>query len=169
MLFPGHQTFKPLEPSPALMRETFLAAITERWDDEPVGKCGRMGSDAAEVPRCLASKGVDTQHLTPTPGIPSGRAMVCVDQHGENSIVVIPGANTASTRKHATFPVLNASPVTPAAAALAGLPDVVIVNEHERPLLPGTNNPCVTLGPQERKPPRGPEHNRGALMDSTLN
>jgi ribokinase len=144
---------------------------------------GRIGADGAgqEYRQALREKGVGVQHLLQTPGMPSGRAIVCVDHRAENNIVVIPGANTALSRddvrtaeasiaaskavllqletpneaveealllarKHSVLSILNASPVTPGAAALAELADVVIVNEHERAQLPGIQNPCVTLG-----------------------
>lgn len=60
----------------------------------------RIGSDAAgkEYRTALSTRGVGVQHLLQTPGLPSGRAVVSVDQRGENSIVVIPGANSALTR-----------------------------------------------------------------------
>lgn len=144
---------------------------------------GRIGSDAAgrEYRTALSQRGVGVQHLLQTQGASSGRAVVCVDLRGENSIVVIPGANAALSRddiraaeasiaaskvvllqletpgdaieealllarKHSVLSILNASPVTPMAVALAQLADVVIVNEHEQAQLPGIQNPCVTLG-----------------------
>jgi ribokinase len=144
---------------------------------------GRVGSDAAgmDYRTALSQKNIGVQDVLQTPGMSSGRAVVCVDQRGENSIVVIPGANTALTpddisnaeasiaasnvvllqletpgdavyealvlaRRHSVLSILNASPVTPTAVALAQLADVVIVNEHERAQLPDIQNPCVTLG-----------------------
>lgn len=61
---------------------------------------GRVGMDEGGrmYREALSARGVDVQHVQRTPGAESGRAIVCVDGHGENSIVVIPGANTALSK-----------------------------------------------------------------------
>lgn len=55
---------------------------------------GRLGTDdlADTIHRILTSSGVDLTHVR---GIddPTGQAFVAVDAHGENSIIVAPGAN----------------------------------------------------------------------------
>lgn len=60
---------------------------------------GAVGDDAfaADLERSVSEAGVDVSGLRRTDG-PSGIAAVTVDRHGENSIVVVPGANaTMST------------------------------------------------------------------------
>lgn len=50
-------------------------------------------------------------HLTPVPDLPTGQAFVTVDGRGENSIVVIPGANTRLSRDTVTAAAAEASVV----------------------------------------------------------
>jgi len=62
---------------------------------------GAVGGDAmaAELLDALGARGVDTTSIVIRPGIATGRAVVCVDDSGENSIVVLSGANdTLDTR-----------------------------------------------------------------------
>ncbi len=47
----------------------------------------------------LKSAGVDTRALQLREGVPTGVALITVDAGGENSIVVVPGANAALTRE----------------------------------------------------------------------
>ncbi|GAC1513768.1 MAG: ribokinase [Chloroflexota bacterium] len=56
---------------------------------------GRLGQDTygRELRASLEKAGVITDHLIIDPENPTGMAMITVDAHGENSIVVIPGAN----------------------------------------------------------------------------
>lgn len=60
----------------------------------PVHMIGRVGSDAfgRELLESLEKAGVDTNPVCISPG-PSGIAMIEVQQGGQNSIVVAPGAN----------------------------------------------------------------------------
>ncbi|HRE99278.1 MAG TPA: ribokinase [Pirellulaceae bacterium] len=57
---------------------------------------GRVGDDAYGVSLCaaLSAAGVDVSQVTTTPGS-SGLALIGVDDVGENSIVILPGANGA--------------------------------------------------------------------------
>ncbi len=59
---------------------------------------GAVGNDdaATELVADLSAAGVDTSHLSVVSG-PSGTAVVVVDDAGENSIVVAPGANDSLT------------------------------------------------------------------------
>ncbi|WP_422332946.1 ribokinase [Rhodococcus sp. (in: high G+C Gram-positive bacteria)] len=59
---------------------------------------GAVGSDtfALELRQTLVEADVDTAHLREVEG-PSGIASITVDAAGENSIVVVPGANSAVT------------------------------------------------------------------------
>src|SRR5688572_20213441 len=60
---------------------------------------GRVGADdfGQGLLAGLRENGVATDHLTVTPEAPSGCAMILVDDRGENSIVVSPGANARVT------------------------------------------------------------------------
>ena len=60
---------------------------------------GRVGDDAfgARLREGLSAEGVGVDHVTVTPGVASGCAMILVDGRGENSIVVSPGANARLT------------------------------------------------------------------------
>ncbi len=60
-----------------------------------VAMVGRVGDDASgQVLRdALDGDGVDTSALLTTPGVPSGVALIAVQEDGDNAIVVSPGAN----------------------------------------------------------------------------
>lgn len=60
-----------------------------------VAMVGCVGADelGEQMRSNLAAAGVDTQHVRTT-GAPTGAAYVSVDDHGENAIVVVAGANT---------------------------------------------------------------------------
>lgn len=60
---------------------------------------GRVGADdfGRRLLAGLRENGVATGHVTVTPEVPSGCAMILVDDRGENSIVVSPGANARVT------------------------------------------------------------------------
>lgn len=62
----------------------------------PVHMIGRVGSDAfgKELLESLEKVGVDTRRVRISPG-PSGIAIIEVQQGGQNSIVVAPGANAS--------------------------------------------------------------------------
>ncbi len=57
---------------------------------------GQLGDDAAgrALREVVRSEGIDDQLLFTHPVLPTGRAMIWVDRHAENSILVIPGANS---------------------------------------------------------------------------
>ena len=56
---------------------------------------GAVGHDGAELVRALAAEGIDTQDVVRVDEQSSGHAVVLVDDHGENSIVVLAGTNLA--------------------------------------------------------------------------
>lgn len=62
----------------------------------PVALIGAVGSDpaTADLARRLAAEGVNVERLATVDG-PAGQAIVFVDSHGENSIVILAGANAA--------------------------------------------------------------------------
>jgi ribokinase len=61
----------------------------------PCRLIGRIGDDnfAQRLLAALQAAKVDTTHVIPTKKTPSGVALIVVDRHGENSIVVAGGAN----------------------------------------------------------------------------
>ena len=121
---------------------------------------GALGTDPAgdRLRAVLHSDGIGDR--TTTIDIPTGRAMILVDEHGENSIVVIPGANarleplvhvpdatvvlaqleiplatvtavlTAARASGATT-ILNPAPATDLSPTLVAVCDVIVPNEHE--------------------------------------
>jgi ribokinase len=136
-----------------------------------VGFVGAFGDDDAgrTLRAVAAAEGIDLAAATIREGAPTGRALITVDADGENSIVVIPGANATlspdvgpeskvvlaqlevptatvtaalrAARAAGARTVLNPAPVPP-----GGLPDdliaccdVVIPNEHELELLGGVD------------------------------
>lgn len=91
-----------------------------------VAFAGAVGSDdaGAAYRRRLADLGIDVAALVTVDG-PSGHALVQVDEGGENSIVVIPGANAA----------VNDAEGSPAMRAVAELaPGDVLLMQLEVPL-----------------------------------
>ncbi|MCI1787214.1 MAG: ribokinase [Actinomyces sp.] len=75
-----------------------------------------VGDDGREALHLLASYGLDTAHVLRRPG-PTGRALITLTPDGQNSIVVIPGANAA----------LEAGAATDIVGRTAGPGDVVLV------------------------------------------
>jgi ribokinase len=59
----------------------------------PVFHAGKVGSDGEPLIACLKSAGVDTTHIGMIESKPSGHAMIQVDRHGQNSIIIHGGAN----------------------------------------------------------------------------
>ena len=55
---------------------------------------GATGADGGWMRAELAADGVDCRHVANLPGA-SGHAIITVDRHGENAIVLFPGANRA--------------------------------------------------------------------------
>ncbi len=55
---------------------------------------GATGADGGWMRAELAADGVDCRHVAELPGA-SGHAIITVDRHGENAIVLFPGANRA--------------------------------------------------------------------------
>jgi len=75
---------------------------------------GRVGDDELADTIHTALSDVDTTYLTPTPGVPSGIALITVADGGENTIAVAPGANARLTPDDVTAAadVLAAAAVT---------------------------------------------------------
>ncbi len=85
---------------------------------------GRVGDDAfgRRMTAALAQRGVDTSLVIPTNGVPSGAALIVVDDHGQNAIVVSAGANGR----------LTPGDITPCAAAFGA--SAVLLLQLETPL-----------------------------------
>jgi ribokinase len=131
-----------------------------------VGFVGAVGDDdfARSQRDNLVAAGVDVSRLRTVPG-PSGIALIAVDEHAENLIVVAPGANAALTDLDAadraaisgadvllcqleipvetvaqaaaagTFTVLNAAPARQLPAEVLSTVDLLVVNEGEAEVL----------------------------------
>ena len=129
-----------------------------------------VGDDAAgdRLRSLVLDENVDDAHLLTSIGQPTGRAAIVVNAAGENSIVVVPGANAAVVapdilppcrvlltqlevpldevqatlalaRLAGTLTLLNPAPAQTLADSLLALCDVVIPNEHEVELLGGVD------------------------------
>lgn len=61
-----------------------------------VAHAGCVGTDGGELIALLQASGVDTQHLQQTNG-PTGHAIIQLDEHGQNSILLFGGANHCVT------------------------------------------------------------------------
>jgi ribokinase len=74
---------------------------------------GRIGDDvfSSVLTRSLLEAGVRGDHVRVSPNEPTGSAFIVIDGHGENSIVVVPGANGTVTREdvEALGPVLDSA------------------------------------------------------------
>jgi len=55
---------------------------------------GAVGADGDHLRAALDADGIDTSGIARLAATPSGRAVVLIDDDAENSIVVVPGANT---------------------------------------------------------------------------
>ena len=127
-----------------------------------------VGVDAAgdRLRSLVLDEKVDDAHLLTSAGQPTGRAAIVVSASGENSIVVVPGANAdivapgalpacrvlltqlevpcvavqatlALARSAGTLTLLNPAPAQLLDDSLLSLCDIVIPNEHEVELLGG--------------------------------
>lgn len=132
---------------------------------------GRVGSDRFALD-ALEREGVDTSGVSVDDG-ESGVALIVVDDAGENTIVVAPGANGRLTgadvvvgdtdavlcqlevpteaieaaQRQAPYFCLNAAPAVPLPARLVQAADLVVVNRYELDALPETPRlTALTLG-----------------------
>ena len=135
-----------------------------------VAFCGALGDDAAAdtLRAVMAAEGIDAAGVAVVDA-PSGRALIGVAADGENSIVVVAGANALSAtaaampsaavvlvqlevplavvrealttgRRTGATTVLNPAPVSELDGDLLALCDVVVPNEHEVELLGGVDH-----------------------------
>lgn len=144
-------------------------AIAAARSGASVALVAAVGDDAAgSALRSLAADdGVDVSAVTVMPGAATGRALITVDEHAENSIVVVPGANARmradsiprarvviaqlevpvdeviAAFRHARAAgartVLNPAPAQVLPDELVRLCDIVVPNEHEADLIGGVS------------------------------
>jgi len=150
-----------------------------------VAFAGAVGRDAAgdQLRAVLIDEGIDTTALADVDA-PSGRAVIVVDGHGENAIVVVAGANAAVTvdvglpparvvlvqleiplptvaaalragRRAGSRTVLNPAPAAALADVLLADVDVVVANAHEAAALGGIDR-LLARGPSAVVVTRGP-------------
>ena len=140
-----------------------VAAARAGADVAFVGAVGNDGA-AATLRAVMAEDGIDSAHVT-TSTTATGRALIGVSSSGENSIIVIAGANGTVTatevpaarvvltqlevplpaveraltagRAAGAITVLNPAPVQPIDASILQWCDIVVPNEHEVELLGG--------------------------------
>jgi len=128
---------------------------------------GALGDDAAAdaLGDVLRGDGIDASGVERLHGVPTGRALIGVSGTGENSIIVVPGANALvradalpraavllaqlevplevvvaalrAARAAGSVTVLNPAPARRLTADVLALCDVVVPNEHEVELLGG--------------------------------
>ena len=131
---------------------------------------GTVGDDeAGERLRATArDAGVDVTGLAVETGVPTGRAVITIDRHAENCIVVVAGANAtevrsappparvvlaqleipvvsvidafAVARASGALTVLNPAPASALPDRLLELCDIVVPNEHELDLVGGAEH-----------------------------
>jgi ribokinase len=133
-----------------------------------VAMVGAVGDDAAGegLREIVRAEGVDDRWLATIAGLATGRALITVDHAGENSIVVVPGANARATwpadgpiasvvlgqleipletisdaftdaRAHASTTILNPAPAVPLGQGILSTCSMIVPNEHEADLLGG--------------------------------
>ena len=126
-----------------------------------------VGDDAAgaRLRSLAADEGIDVTAVAVLAGEVTGRALITVDDHAENSIVVVPGANALlqagspprarvviaqlevpleevitafrSARRDGATTILNPAPAQVLPDELVQLCDIVVPNEHEADLIGG--------------------------------
>jgi ribokinase len=144
-------------------------AVSAARSGARVAFVGAVGGDAAgdRLVEVLLTDGIDASDVRRVNGA-TGRAVIVVDEHGENTIVVVPAANAevafgptgsaasvvlaqleipmatvaaalAAARSDGATTVLNPSPATSIATEVLELCDVIVPNEHEVALLGGVD------------------------------
>ncbi|MEY2422497.1 MAG: ribokinase [Acidimicrobiaceae bacterium] len=141
----------------------FNQAVTAARMGADVVMVGCVGADADgdHLLRALKGEGVDAGFVRRHAELPTGRAHITVDQQGQNSIVVVPGANAAASfpsavlegatvllaqlecplevvsaaiaaaRISGVVTILNPAPAQTLTNELLGLVDYLIANETE--------------------------------------
>lgn len=132
--------------------------------------CALGADDAGRFLHTVATtEGIDLSAARVSESTPTGRALIVVDEHGENTIIVIPGSNDecptahdidssdvvlaqlevpistvidsfSAARAAGATTILNPAPATTLDRTLLSLCDIVIPNEHEVELLGGVTS-----------------------------
>lgn len=151
-------------------------AVAAARSGSSVALVGNVGDDDAGVRlrSIVRAEGIDDTYLRSLPDIATGRALITVDDLGENSIIVVAGANAgpapeelptgrvvlaqlettvagvaaafATARAAGAVTVLNPAPAVELTAELLTLCDVLIPNEHEVDLLGGREAVAARVG-----------------------
>lgn len=132
---------------------------------------GAVGTDPAgdRLRQVVRTEAIDDRWLTSVAGVATGRALITVDADGENSIIVVPGANAGATwpaadgpcatvilgqleipmetvaaafahgRSRGSTTILNPSPARPLDPDVLALCSLVVPNEHEIARLGGVS------------------------------
>jgi ribokinase len=144
-------------------------AIAAARSGARVALVAAVGDDAAgsTLRSLAAADGIDVTAVSVLAGEVTGRALITVDEHAENSIVVVPGANAlmrAETtprarvviaqlevpieevitafrhaRRDGARTILNPAPAQALPDELLQLCDIVVPNEHEADLIGGVS------------------------------
>jgi ribokinase len=144
-------------------------AIAAARSGARVALVAAVGDDAAgsTLRSLAAAEGIDVAAVSVLAGEATGRALITVDEHAENSIVVVPGANAlmrAETlpearvviaqlevpidevitafrhaRREGSRTILNPAPAQELPDELLQLCDIVVPNEHEADLVGGAS------------------------------
>lgn len=151
-----HAGGKGLNQAVAAARCGARVALIGALGDDEAGRSLRIAAD---------DEGIDTDRLVTVDGLPTGRALITVDDAGENTIIVIPGANAGvdldqvptatvclaqleipvssvlaafvDSRHRGALTVLNPAPAGDLSAELLAACSIVVPNEHELELLGG--------------------------------
>ncbi|MEP1123310.1 MAG: ribokinase [Ilumatobacter sp.] len=142
-------------------------AVAAARSGASVALVGNVGADSAgdDLRSIVRGEGIDDRWLGTLDDAPTGRALITVDDRGENSIIVVAGANAGSVasdlptgrvvlaqlettvagvvgafaraRHDGSTTMLNPAPAVALTDALLDLCDVLVPNEHEVDLLGG--------------------------------
>ncbi len=154
-----HAGGKGLNQAVAAARSSAAVAMVGAVGDDDAGR--RLRSIAED-------EGIDVEAIEVISGSPTGRALITVDAGAENSIVVIPGANSLvragvipdarvviaqlevpidevlaafrSARASGARTILNPAPAQPLPDELVALCDIIVPNEHELELIGGVDS-----------------------------
>ena len=154
-----HPGGKGLNQAVAVARAGVRTRIVAAVGDDEAGQRLKVVATA---------EGIDIDSVTVEEGTPTGRAVIVVDDGGENSIVVIPGSNShcsapdrvehsvvlaqlevplavidatfTEAKRVGAITILNPAPAQQLPASLLECCDIVVPNEHEVELLGGVDH-----------------------------
>lgn len=151
-----HAGGKGLNQAVAAARAGARCVLAAAFGDDDAGE---------QLLKVLDHDGIDTRLVQRVPGTPTGRAVITVNHAGENTIVVVPGANGmvaptplpearvvlaqleiplgvvtdafSQARRFGAITILNPAPAVDVADETLRLCRIVIPNQHERSRLGG--------------------------------